>query len=76
MSNGTRYYLSRLHTVLIFLVLNGMAKMRLAILPFLCCGEMVKNSDQLVKTQGGIQKFPPPSKKKTPHAIVKTFVRQ
>ena len=35
---------SWLQTLLVFLFLNGMAKMKLAILPFLCCGEIMKNS--------------------------------
>ena len=41
-----RDYLSRLPTLLVFLILNGMAKTKLAILPFLCCGELVKNSTE------------------------------
>ena len=36
--------LSRLQTLLVFLILNGMAKTKLAILSFLHCGEIVKNS--------------------------------
>ena len=44
MSVGKRDYLSRLQTLLIFLILNGTAKTKLAILPFLCCEEIVKNS--------------------------------
>ena len=42
MSVGKRYYLLRLQTSLVFLILNGMAKTKLAILPFLCCGEIMK----------------------------------
>ena len=38
-------YLSKLQTLLVFLILNGRAKMKLVILPFLCCGEIVKNSN-------------------------------
>ena len=44
MSVGNRDYLSRLQTLLVFSILNGMAKTKLAILSFLCCGEIVKNS--------------------------------
>ena len=40
---GTRDYLSRLQTLFFIYILNGMAKMKLAILPFLCCREIVKN---------------------------------
>ena len=29
------------------LILNGMAQTKLAILPFLCCGEFVKNSNEI-----------------------------
>ena len=46
MSVGKRdYYLSRLQTLLVFLILNGMAKRQLAILSLLCFGEIVKNSN-------------------------------
>ena len=38
MSVGKRDYLSRLQPLLIFLILNDIVKMKLAILPFLCCG--------------------------------------
>ena len=41
---GKRVYLPRLQTLLVFVILNGMSKTKLAILPFLCCGEIVKNS--------------------------------
>ena len=44
MSVGKRDYFSRLQTLLVFLVLNGMAKTKLAVLPFFCCGEIGKNS--------------------------------
>ena len=44
MSVSKRDYLSRLQTLLVSLILNGMAKTKLAILPFSCCGEIVKNS--------------------------------
>ena len=42
MSVGKRDWLSRLQTLLVFFILNGMAKTRFAILPFLFSGE--KNS--------------------------------
>ena len=45
MSVGKRDYLSRLQTLLVFLILNGIAKTKLAILAFLDCGEIVKNSN-------------------------------
>ena len=41
---GKRDYLPRLQTFLVFLIMNGRAKTKLAILPFLCCGEIMKNS--------------------------------
>ena len=44
MSVGKMEYLSRLQTLLVLLILNGTAKTKLAILAFLCCGEIVKNS--------------------------------
>ena len=44
MSVGNRDYLPRLQTLLVFLILNGMAKTKLAILPFLSCGEIMKNA--------------------------------
>ena len=44
MSVGKRDYLSRLQTLLLFLILNGIAKTKFAIWAFLCCGEIVKNS--------------------------------
>ena len=34
----------KVQTSLVFLILNGMAKAKMAILPFFCCGEIVKNS--------------------------------
>ena len=37
--------LLRLQTLLVFLILNRMAKTKLAILSFLCYGEIVKNSN-------------------------------
>ena len=37
-------YISRLQTSLVKLILNGTAKTKLAILAFLHCGEIVKNS--------------------------------
>ena len=36
-------YISRLHTLLDLLIFNGTAKMKLTMLEFLCCGELVKN---------------------------------
>ena len=48
MSVGKRDNLLKLQTLLVFLILNSMVKMKLAILPFLCCGEIVKNSDGLL----------------------------
>ena len=39
-----RDYLSRLQTLLVFLILNGTVKTKLAILSFLCCEEILKNS--------------------------------
>ena len=44
MSVGKRDYLSRSQILWIFLILNSMAKTKLAQLVFLCCGEIVKNS--------------------------------
>ena len=44
MSVVKRDYLSRLQTLLVFLILNGMTETKLAILPFLCCWGIVKNS--------------------------------
>ena len=44
MSVGKRDCNSRLQTLLFFLILNGKAKTKSAILPFMCCGEIVKNS--------------------------------
>ena len=37
-----------LQPLLVFLILNGMYKTKQAILPFLCCEEIVKNSTGLV----------------------------
>ena len=48
MSVGKRDCLSRLQTLWVFLILNGMAKTKLAILPFLCCGEIMTNSNESV----------------------------
>ena len=44
MSVSKRDYLCKLQILLVFLILNDMAKTKLAILPFLCCREIVKNS--------------------------------
>ena len=41
---GTKVYLSRLQILLVFLILNGTAKTKLAILAFLCYGEFEKYS--------------------------------
>ena len=59
MSVGKRDYHSRLQTILVFLILKGMAKMKLAILSFLCCGDIMKNNIALIeviseKTQAGL----------------------
>ena len=43
MPTGKRGYLSRLKTLLVFLIFNGMVKTKLAILPILYCEEIVKN---------------------------------
>ena len=43
-SRHNRLHISRLQILLVFLMLNGTAKMKLAILAFLYCGEIVKNS--------------------------------
>ena len=40
--SGKRDYLSRLQTLMVFLILKGTAKTKLAILAFLYCGEIVK----------------------------------
>ena len=45
MSVSKRDYLSMLQTLLVIINLNDMAKIKLAILPFLCCGEIMKNSN-------------------------------
>ena len=44
MSVGKKDYLLRWQTSLVFLILNGMTKLKLAILRFLYCGEIMKNS--------------------------------
>ena len=54
MSVSKGHYISRLQTLLVFLILNGTAKMKLAILPFLYCGEIVKNS---TSTAVGIKNY-------------------
>ena len=46
MSVVKRDYLSRLQTLFVFWSLNGIAKMKLAILAFLHCGQIVKNSNE------------------------------
>ena len=45
MSVDKRDFLSSLLTLLVFLLLNDTGKMKLAILAFLYCGEIVKNSN-------------------------------
>ena len=45
-------YVSRLQTSLVQFVYDGIAKMRLAILALLYCGEFVKNSIKQFKTVG------------------------
>ena len=44
MSVDKRDYISMLLTLLVFLISNNTAKTKLAILAFLYCGEIVKNS--------------------------------
>ena len=44
MSVGKSDYLSRLQTLLVFLICNGTVKTKLAALVFLYCGEIVKYS--------------------------------
>ena len=44
MSVVKRDYLSRLQILLVFLILNAMTETKLAILSFLCCWVIVKNS--------------------------------
>ena len=46
MSVVERDYISRLQTLLVFSILNGTAKTKLAILAFLYCGQIVKNSNE------------------------------
>ena len=43
MSVGKKFHLSRLQSLLVFRILNCMAKTKLAILPLSCCDEIVKN---------------------------------
>ena len=43
MSVGKRDYLLRLQTLLVFSILNGTSKTKLAILAFLCYGEIMKS---------------------------------
>ena len=47
MSVGKTDYLSRLQPLFVFLILNGIAKMKLPKLAFLYCGEIVKISSNL-----------------------------
>ena len=54
MSAGERDQLSRLHTLLVFLIFNGTAKTKLAILAFLCCREIVINSNVSLVTPANI----------------------
>ena len=46
MSVGKRHYISRLQTLLVFSLLNGIAKTKLAVLAYLYCGEIMKNSNK------------------------------
>ena len=43
--------ISRLQTSLLLLILNSTAKMKLAILAFLCSGEFVKNSVEWISSR-------------------------
>ena len=54
---GKRDYLPRLQTLLAFLILSGMAKTKLAIWSFLCCGEFVKSSIYLIRLDEFSKKF-------------------
>ena len=56
-SVGKRQYLSMLQTLLVFLILNDMVKTKLAILPLLCCTEIVKNSIEMAKTPKTVHKI-------------------
>ena len=47
MSVGKRDYPSRFQTLLVFLILNGTGKTKLAILTFMYCGEIMENSNAL-----------------------------
>ena len=47
MSVGEKDYFSRLQTLLVFLILNVTSKIKVAILAFLCFGEIVKNSNHV-----------------------------
>ena len=42
-------YISRLHTLLKYLIFNGRAKTKLAMLAFLYCVEFVKNSIEITR---------------------------
>ena len=50
MSVSKRDYISSLQILIVFLIVKGTAKTKLAILPFLYCGEAVKNSCGREKT--------------------------
>ena len=55
MSVGKRDYLSRLQTLLVFIILNGTAKTKLAKLAFLQCEEIVKNSNGYISTRNTLR---------------------
>ena len=48
MSFGKRNYLLSIQTLLVFLIVNGTSKTKLAILVFLCCGEILRYSFGIV----------------------------
>ena len=50
MSVDKRDYVRRFQTLLVLLILNGMVKTKLAILPILCCEEIVKNAIVVIDT--------------------------
>ena len=51
MSVSKRDYISTLQILIVFLIVKGTLKTKLAILPFLYCGEAVKNSCGREKTR-------------------------
>ena len=52
MSVDNRDNLTRFQTLLAPLVLNGMVKTKLVILPIMCCEEIVENASNLVVILG------------------------